>query len=269
MNKFFNEQVTVVITGASSGIGKSISELLIKQYGVKVVGIGRNEQKLLSLKEDFKDKFIPYKMDVSIKENWAFLDNFLTENNIKPSVIINCAGVLPKFSKFDKDLANTAENVFKINFFSIVYSAETFLERLKTTQNSMIINVLSSSALCPFKGTSIYCASKSAGERFSECLAFENKKVKIVTVMPGFTKTNVMRSQNASDEELKIIDKFSKSPEKVAKIIIKKASRGKKRIITGFDAHLMNFMFKFFPNTAPRLIGWFLKKTKMKLFEDI
>ena len=87
--------------------------------------------------------------------------------------------------------------------------------------------------------------------------------------MPGFTKTNVMRSQNATQKEMGIIDKISAPANKVAKKIISKASKGKKRVIIGFDAHLMNFMYKFFPRTAPRLIGWFLRKTKMKIFEEI
>ena len=87
--------------------------------------------------------------------------------------------------------------------------------------------------------------------------------------MPGFTKTNVLRSQNATSKELGIIDKISAPADKVAKIILKKSAKGKKRIIIGFDAHLMNFLFKFFPNTAPKLITWFLKKSKMQIFDKI
>ena len=269
MNKYFNQNSTVIVTGASSGIGKCLSEILITKFGAKVIGIGRNEDKLSSVKSMLGDNFIPYKMDVSVKEEWNILSNYLQAENISVNALINCAGVLPKFSKFNKSVSNMARSVMDTNFFSIVYSSEVFIPILKEAKNAIMINVLSSSALCPFAGVSLYSSSKSAGVRFSECLGFENKDVLVATVMPGFTKTEVMRNQNATDKERGIIDKISASPNKVASKILKRASSGKKRIIIGFDAHLMNLLYKFFPRTAPRLIGWFLRKTKMKLFEDI
>ena len=269
MNKYFNEHTTVIVTGASSGIGKEITKILIAKYGAKVIGIGRNEDKLESVKKYLGDNFTPYKMDVSVKEDWELLSSYLQDKKINPSALINCAGVLPKFSKFNKSTSQTARSVIETNFFSIVYSSEIFIPLLSKAEYPMIINVLSSSALCPFAGVSLYSSSKSAGVRFSECLGFENKKIKVVTVMPGFTKTDVMRNQNTTSKEMGIIDKISAPADRVAKKIIKRASKGKKRIIIGFDAHLMNLLYKFFPRIAPRLIGWFLRKTKMKLFEDI
>ncbi len=269
MNKYFNEHTTVIVTGASSGIGKEISKILIENYKATVIGVARNEIKLNSVKELLGDKFIPHRLDVSQKESWQSLESFLTQNQITPNAVINCAGVLPKFAKFDKDVSSQAKSVLDTNFFSIVYCCEVFIPILNKLNAPIIVNVLSSSALCPFAGISLYSASKSAGERFSECLSYENNKVKIVTVMPGFTKTDVMRNQNASEKEKKIIDKISAPANKVAKKIVKKASKGKRRVIIGFDAHLMNFLFKFFPRTAPRLISWFLKKTKLKIFDEI
>lgn len=269
MNKYFNEHTTVVLTGASSGIGKCLAEILTTKYNAKVIGIGRNEEKLSSVKTMLGDNFTPYKMDVSIKAEWERLSSFLQSEKITPNALINCAGVLPKFSKFNKAVSTDAKAVMDTNFFSIVYSSEIFIPILKKAKNPIIINVLSSSALCPFAGVSLYSSSKSAGVRFSECLGFENKDILVSTVMPGFTKTDVMRNQNATDKERGVIDKISAPADRVAKKIIKRASKGKKRIIIGFDAHLMNLLYKFFPRTAPRLIGWFLRKTKMKLFEEI
>ena len=269
MNKYFNEHTTILVTGASSGIGKEITKILINSYGAKIVGVGRNKEKLQALKSEFGDKFIPYQADVSIKEEWLKIKEFLQVEDIEVSGVINSAGVLPKFSKFNESVYEQAEKVLSTNFLSIVNSSGIFMPLLVRKENPIIINVLSSSALCPFSGVSMYSASKSAGVRFSECLGYENKKIKVVTVMPGFTKTNVMRSQNASEKELSVIDKISAPADKVAKKIIKRASKGKTRIIIGFDAHLMNLLYKFFPRTAPRLIGWFLRKTKLKLFEEI
>ena len=46
MNKYFSEQSTILLTGASSGIGKNLASILTKKYGAKVIGVARSEEKL-------------------------------------------------------------------------------------------------------------------------------------------------------------------------------------------------------------------------------
>ena len=268
MNKRLYEK-TIIVTGASSGIGKSIANILIRDFNCKVVGVARSAEKLLSLKGELGVNLIPYKMDVKNLEDFENLKKFVTDNELNISGLINCAGILPKFQRFESVSVETAKEVIDINFFSLVYSVKVFTPLLKVNESPFIVNVLSSSALCPFSGVSLYSASKSAGEKFSTSITYENKDINVLTVMPGFTKTDIMRNQNANEKEKGIIDKFSSNPDKVAKRIVKSISKGKKRLIIGFDAHFMNFLFKFFPRTAPCIIGWFLKKSKLKLFEEI
>ena len=68
---------TILLTGASSGIGREMTKQLVKTYGASVIGIGRNEEKLKSLKTELGDKFNYYAMDVSVKENWLDFANKL------------------------------------------------------------------------------------------------------------------------------------------------------------------------------------------------
>ncbi|MBR6737022.1 MAG: SDR family NAD(P)-dependent oxidoreductase [Clostridia bacterium] len=268
MNKYFNKHTTVLITGASSGIGKELSTLLIKEYGATVFGSGRNIEKLNLVKEALGESFICLPFDAGSLSEWERVYNYFYENGLKLNCVINCAGVLPAFSKFNKNYYEENKSVLEINLNSVIYSASTMLPLLNESENPIMINVSSSSALCPFAGVSLYTATKSAVTAFSESLSCENDKVKVVTVMPGFTKTNVMRSQTATEKEMGLIDKISNNAEKVAKIIIKKSPK-KRRIIIGADAHFMNFLYKFFPSSAPRFLTWFIKKTKMKIFEKI
>ena len=60
----------IVLTGASSGIGREMAKQLVKKYGATVIGIGRNEEKLQTLKSELGDNFSYYTMDVSVKNNW-------------------------------------------------------------------------------------------------------------------------------------------------------------------------------------------------------
>lgn len=269
MNKYFNKHTTVLITGASSGIGKHLAKLLIENYGATVFGSGRNEEKLNNTALELGENFIPLKFDASQKSEWERIYNYFNDAGLKLNSVINCAGVLPTFSKFSKEYLEENEKAIYINYFSILYSSAYMMPLLERAENPVLINVSSSSALCPFAGISIYCSTKSAITSFSQALSCESDKVRVVTVMPGFTKTDVMRSQTATKKELGLIDKVSKSPEKVAQIIIRKTIKGKRRIITGFDAKFMNFLYKFFPQSAPRFLTWFIRKTKMKVFENV
>ncbi|MBO7214404.1 MAG: SDR family NAD(P)-dependent oxidoreductase, partial [Clostridia bacterium] len=103
MNKYFNEQSTILLTGASSGIGKCLAEILVTKYNSTVLGVGRSEEKLNMVKTLLGDKFIPITADISLESEWERLYNLVTDNGYKLSGIINCAGVLPKFSSFNSE----------------------------------------------------------------------------------------------------------------------------------------------------------------------
>ena len=80
MNKCWFDYKTVILSGASSGIGKGIAERLIKDHGCKVIGIARNEQRLLNFKAELGNKgdnFTYYTFDVSQEEKWRELADTL------------------------------------------------------------------------------------------------------------------------------------------------------------------------------------------------
>ncbi|MBO5926525.1 MAG: SDR family NAD(P)-dependent oxidoreductase [Clostridia bacterium] len=268
MKKLNLHNKMVIVTGASSGIGYEISKYLIENFSVTVIGIARNVANLNRVSREFNGKFIPFAVNVAQKSSWEKITAFLSKNHYDIYGIVNSAGVLPEFLPFSKSSSESLVKIFQINFYSMVYSAEYILPLIRKNSGFMV-NISSSSALCPFIGVTSYTASKSAVERFSEALSYEEKSVNVVTVMPGFTKSNIMRSQNAEDKDIALINKISKSPKKVAKKIIKKAVNGRRRIIVGLDAHMMNFLYKFFPSLAPKIIGAVLKKSKLKIFKNI
>ena len=105
MKKNWLNGKNVVLTGASSGIGKEITKILINEFDCLVLGIARNEEKMLNLIEELgekKEKFSYKLFDVSSKTNWEDFAKFLEKENISVDVLINCAGVLPNFDKFEK-----------------------------------------------------------------------------------------------------------------------------------------------------------------------
>lgn len=260
---------TVIITGASSGIGKTLAFKLIRDYGCTVIAIARNEKRLTLARNelgDLSDRYIIRPFDVSCKEKWTELACELENTDTPCHILINCAGVLPKFRA--GQTSEETRKIFDINFFSQVYSCEALTPILEKTGDGAIINVSSSSALCPFAGVSAYTASKVASERYTASLACESKML-ICCVLPGFIKTDIMKNQGASEKESRLFNKICSDPEKSVRKMLRRIRRRKSRIIVGADAHLMNFMFKLFPKKAPRIITWFLKKTKLEIFKEI
>ncbi len=272
MSKYKYDNKIAIVTGASSGIGKEFCKILIEKYNVKVIAVARNEQKLIALKnssEKINDNLTYKLFDVGVKESWQEFYNYLVNENITPNILINCAGVLPPFKKVEDTTIEEIESVFKSNFFSQVYGVKTIMPLLKKSGDGLIINVSSSSSLCTFGGISAYSSSKSASTFFTQSLASEEKSLKVVVAMPGTTKTDIFKAQQTDEKASKIIDKFALSPNKVAKKILCKARKGKQRIIVGFDAHFMNFLYKIFPNLAPKILTKFLKNSKSKIFDKL
>ena len=78
MKKSWLNDKTVLITGASGGLGFAIAKLLIEKYNCKIIGVARNEQKLLSAMETLgplKNRFSYCLFDVSVKDNWKSFYN--------------------------------------------------------------------------------------------------------------------------------------------------------------------------------------------------
>ena len=256
---------TIIITGASSGIGKEISKQLLI-YGCTVYAIARNKGRLESAKAELGDNYIPYPMDVSAKENWLNFADFLTEKGISVDILINCAGILPKFATFENTEIDEYEKALSINYLAQVYACKTVLPLMN--DGGAIVNIASASALCPFSLVSGYTASKSALHHFTMSIAQEIKSVSVSSVCCGFVKTDIMKNQEMNEKEARLIKHFSADCTKTAKKILRRVKRRKKRIVTGFDGHFMSFIYRAFPKFTPKFISWFLRKSGLNIFNN-
>ena len=119
---------TVIITGASGGLGFAVSKLLIEKYSCTILAVGRNKEKMQKSKNslgELKDKFIDFYFDVSSLSAWESFKEELISKNLFPDILINNAGFMLPFATFDKYEINEIEEIVKTNMMSIIYSVKT------------------------------------------------------------------------------------------------------------------------------------------------
>lgn len=263
----------VVLSGASGGIGRQLCKLLIESYGANVIGIGRNEQKMLSLKEELGDnanKFSFKLFDVSAESAWQDFKTHLQENQIYPILLVNNAGMFPTFAKASETPSQVAKRIMDVNYFSAIYACNALKSQLRGTKERTpaIVNVSSCAALCTVVGTGIYSASKAALKSYTEALMLEEKgKIHVGLICPGTTATELFDGdENTKNSALTYI---AMKADKMAKKIAKKIIRRKKRAVLGIDAKLMSFCAKIMPVKGLFLVRGVMKTSKSKVFKNV
>lgn len=273
MAKYNLNNKTVVISGASGGIGSSLTKTLIIKYNCKVIGIGRNEGKLKDIKNSLKelsDNFTYSVFDVSIKQNWVDFKNKLTDNNVSIDMLINNAGFMLPFKKFDLYSDEEIEEIINTNFIAHVNAIKILMPLLNNSQNPAIVNVCSAAGLCAVVGESMYCATKFAMRGLTETLRQDYKKqILVCGVYPGFIKTDILNRMSVTDKNNKLINKLMMPVEKATKKIIKGVRKKKKAIVMGFDGKFMSIFSRLFPNFTPSVITKVLKASNLELFDGV
>jgi len=274
MNKNWVNNKTVVITGASGGMGKGIAMKLINEHNCTVIGIARSEEKMKKVVEELGEnasRFSYRLFDVSIEQNWLDFAQELKQNGTKIDVLINNAGILPKFDRFQNYEMKDIEKAMNINFYSAVYSMHALLPMLLESETPAIINVDSSAALMSLAGTSVYSASKSALKAMTESIREELRgKCYVGIICPGFTKTDIFRNQSESDDKAqKALNMVSTSCERMVKMIMGDIRSKRPLGVHGFDAAFMNYFGRLTPVQGGRLFSAVMKMSKLPLFDPV
>ena len=269
-NWLFNK--TVIISGASGGIGFSLAKNLIEKFNCNVIGIARNEKKMLKNIESLgakKNNFSYYLFDVSIKENWINFAKNLEKNGVLPDILINNAGFMLPFKKAEKLSFEEIDEITNTNFLSVVYGAKTLFPLIKQSNTPTIINISSAAGVSAVVGQSMYTATKYAVRGYTQTLAVENKKIYIAGIYPGFIKTDILKRANDNKNKNSLIEKMSTPLSKATKKIVSKIKRKRKNIVLGFGGKFLNFGGKHFPTLTSKIMAFALKKAKLEMTKNV
>ncbi len=196
---------TAVVTGASSGMGKAIVELFVRE-GASVVAVARRKERLDSLADSLKDapgRVVAFAGDVSKREdNEAMIECAVKEFG-RLNILVNNAGVMDDMAPIAKVTDEKYEYVFGINVYgpmaAMRKACQVFLEQ---GSGGNIINVSSVGSMHQAAGP-VYAASKAALNAMSKNTAFMYMKDKIRcnVIAPGGIKTEIASAMGMPDRE--------------------------------------------------------------------
>ena len=251
----------IVITGASSGIGKQVA-IEFGKLGAKLVLIGRKKDKLeqtaMELKK-FSCSTMICQCDVSKKNEVDTMTNLVLKKFGSVDILINNAGFAIYGSVSDLSI-DEIELQMQTNYLGMVYCIKKFLPSMLHQKSGHIVNVASVAASFGLPGIASYCASKFAMLGFSEGLKHElkNSGVDITVVSPIMVRTNFF--DHPSFEKMPKYSPTSLDPKAVAKAVAKAANSKKLEIIVPSVVRSMVWMKHTFPFIINPIMGKSFKK---------
>ena len=194
MNPFSLEGKTILVTGASSGIGRGIA-IECSKMGAKIVLNGRNEERLnetLNMMEGEGHQLVI--ADISSQDE---IDKLVTESPILDGCVL-CAGI-PQVCPVKHFKRQDIENIFSVNTFAPIMITSSLIKKKKLHKGSSVVLVESiSGVFVGTKGDVSYNASKAALNGFLKGSALElaGQGIRINAVNPGLVPTNILNLTN-------------------------------------------------------------------------
>ncbi|MCK4835691.1 MAG: SDR family NAD(P)-dependent oxidoreductase [Candidatus Aminicenantes bacterium] len=240
----------VVITGASSGLGREMALIMAKQEKAKLIIAARRKRNLEQLKKEIETssgtRVEAVEVDLSISRNVEQLFEKATEiGNIY--ALINNAG-LTAYGKSDKKDLNTYEKMLQVNFMAAMKLSLLFISHFQKHGEGIILNITSQSAFVPIPYQNIYSASKSALQSFSDGLREEYRYSGIVicSYAPGGIDTEMVSSSGIADN-ISPNPFFMMNPHKASIKAIRALKKGKALEIPSFIYKLNHLLTHFLP----------------------
>lgn len=250
----------VIITGASSGIGKALVYEFAKR-GAKIVMGARNTDELKKIKDDLKSRgtdIISVQTDVTNESDCKALVEKAHAHFGRIDVLVNNAGISMRALFEDLEL-DVIRRLMDVNFWGTVYCTKYTLPYLLETKGSLV-GIISVAGFLGLPGRTGYSASKFAVRGFLNTLRVENLKkgLHVLVAAPGFTASNIRKTALVADgsqqgDSPRAENKMM-SAERCAEIIVNGVVRRKREIImTWVEGKISVFLSKWFPSLLDKL----------------
>ncbi|HEY4491906.1 MAG TPA: SDR family oxidoreductase [Acidobacteriota bacterium] len=236
----FNNKV-VIVTGATSGIGKAVAALFLRE-GAMIAGVARNEEALRAFAAIAPaGQLIPFPADLTSESERAHVVHRIIAQIGGVDILVHAAGVIAGGSIENTTLRNW-EAMMNINLNAVFHLTQLCLPSL-TSRKGNVVSISSVAGLRSFPDILAYSVSKAALDQFTRCTALElaSRGVRMNSVNPGVVVTELHRRGGMSEENYKAFLERCKqthplgrvgSPEEIAELVLFLASE-KASWITG------------------------------------
>lgn len=255
---YFMQKKIIVITGASSGIGKALAEKYADEGWGLVLAARRNEL-LDELKNKLdKTEVLTVKTDVTIESDCKNLIDKAIEKFGRIDVLINNAGISMR-ALFHKTDMEVMQQVMDVNYWGTVYCTKFALPHLLKTKGSLA-GVISVGGYLGLPGRSGYSASKFAVRGFLQTIRVENLKtgLHVLIAAPGFTASEIRKSALVANgdkqgETPRNENKMMSAEECAAHIFRAVEKRKRELVLTFLEGKFTVFLSKFMPSLVEKM----------------
>ena len=265
--KKFEGQV-VLVTGASSGIGRQVSLDFSGQGVQSIILVARSQSKLEDLEKTIRKKFdiqtIVYPCDVSKKSEVEQMGREILDRCGHIDVLVNNAG-FGLYGKVQDQSIEQIEAVTFTNFLGVVYCTKVFLGSMITRKSGHIVNIASVAASFGVAGLSAYCASKYAVLGFSESLSQElhGTGVGLTVVSPMGVKTNFFNN-SSFDGRNPYDERFMLKTKTVSNAVLAAATSHRLEIIVPFYMRVGVWLKHTVPFIINPVIGFLFRRELLR-----
>ena len=244
----------VLITGASSGIGKALAyEFALHEHNLLL--IARNEKALENISADIariyktKVKYLP--IDLTADNSAEEIKRFCDKNALDIKILINNAGMGAQGNFTDIPLERQ-KKIISLNISAVVKMCYAFLPDMKKKRSGVIVNISSTTAFMPLANEAVYAASKAFILSFSQALYEEMKPlgVTVSTICPGVTNTDFFKTADFTLDNFKGAD-----PANFAEFAYKRIIGEKPLSVHRFSNRAISVWARLFPRGAVRRIS--------------
>jgi len=265
---------TVIITGASSGIGKSCAEQFAARGANLILG-ARQYVTLCEIAQDLETRYaikaVAVQCDVSKESDCKDLISQAITTFGRIDVLINNAGISMRALFSDLDL-QVLKNLMDVNFWGAVYCTKYALPELLKNKGS-VVGVSSIAGYRGLPGRTGYSASKFALNGFLESLRVENLKtgLHVMIASPGFTASNIRNvalvKDGSTQGETSMDEAKMMSSDEVASIIVRGVELRKRSLIMTAQGKLTVFLNKVLPGWLDGMVYKHFTKEKDPLIK--
>ncbi|MCD6092230.1 MAG: SDR family oxidoreductase [Bacteroidales bacterium] len=240
---------TVLITGASSGIGSELAVIFAEQKYQPII-VARRKSMLDLVAQEISSRFAidPFiiSLDLSKPDSAECLMDHIEKENLHVDILVNNAG-FGDFGDFHQEDIGKMERMMTLNMLTLTKLSRLIAPKMIENGFGHIINIASTAAFQPVPNFAVYAATKAYVMQFSEAIAYELKPlgVHVTTVCPGATRSEFQERSGMG----KFDKVFRKAPMSffVAKFAFEAMLKKKTLAIYGSNNRFLTFMQRFSP----------------------